>query len=320
MIVQPGNSIAGQYVTVQVQALDQYSNIATSESRKVSLLVNGATRSDITLASGIGSTSIRLTKSGLVSLSLADNFATGLQVSSTSTFTYAPASPAKFVLPTATSGTVDAPIIIPVECQDTYGNVVTTYSGSARVVAFGSAIVANSGSVTFSLGVASTSVTYTLPAVVSLGLVDSAATGLDVSSANTATFAPGATVKFIILSPPSGATVDNAVTITLQALDQFGNVATAESRAVTLDATNSVTGVGLVTFVSGVGLKSIRDHVAEASLLTLIDSQGTHADVSSNRSISFASGMFCNKLFPHLTCLRNPSILRHCASSCSDGR
>jgi hypothetical protein len=93
----------------------------------------------------------------------------------------------------------------------------------------------------------------------------------------------------VILDPTDG-TVDNPITVTVQAQDQFSNVVTSYGQNVTLNADGSSTGEGVVTIVSGEGTKDISDTVAETVNLTLTDSETTGLDVSSTQDVIFGVG------------------------------
>jgi hypothetical protein len=98
VIVQPADSTVGQFVRVDIEARDQFGNVATSENRDVTLRVNGVQFLFVDMASGLGFFSVRLTVSGPVALALVDTEATGLVVTSTSSFTYSPGVYSAFVL------------------------------------------------------------------------------------------------------------------------------------------------------------------------------------------------------------------------------
>jgi len=99
----------------------------------------------------------------------------------------------------------------------------------------------------------------------------------------------GTTTRFVILDPADG-TVDTPISVTVQAQDQFGNVVTTEGRDVTLTASGSASGDGVVNIVNGVGTLAISNTVPETVTLALTDTQGTTLDVSSTQSVVFGTG------------------------------
>jgi hypothetical protein len=125
---------------------------------------------------------------------------------------------------------------------------------------------------------------------VTLTLTDSQGTGLDVSSTQDVVFGVGGATQFVILDPADG-TVDAAITVTVQAQDQFGNLVPTEQRDVTLTASGSATGAGLVDLVDGVGSLALSNTEPETVTLTLTDTQGTGLDVSSTQDVVFDPGV-----------------------------
>jgi len=105
-------------------------------------------------------------------------------------------------------------------------------------------------------------------------------------------FGPGAATRFVIVNPTDG-TVGTPVPVTVQALDQFNNLATGESRDVTLLATGSATVAsgGLVNIAAGSGTVNVDDTVAETVTLTLSDTQSTGLNVSSQEDVIFAAAL-----------------------------
>lgn len=102
---------------------------------------------------------------------------------------------------------------------------------------------------------------------------------------------PIVATRFVILDPPTSATVDAAVTITVQAQDDSGNIDTSNTQSVTLSTTGSATGGGVVTMVNGVGTKNISNIVAQTITLSLVDTAGTGLNVSSSKNLTFAPGV-----------------------------
>lgn len=99
---------------------------------------------------------------------------------------------------------------------------------------------------------------------------------------------PAVAVKFVILQP-SDSTVGTPVTVTVEARKQNNQVDTSYQNDVTLVASGSATGGGLVDIVNGVGTREINDSVAETVTLSLSDTQSTGLDVGSTREVTFSS-------------------------------
>jgi hypothetical protein len=95
------------------------------------------------------------------------------------------------------------------------------------------------------------------------------------------------------LQPQSSTSADTSVTVTVHALDQYGNIATGENRDVNLLADKSsvfVSGSNRVNIVAGVGTIEITDRVAESVNLALQDAFSTGVDCSSVQSVLFVPG------------------------------
>lgn len=99
---------------------------------------------------------------------------------------------------------------------------------------------------------------------------------------------PDGAVKFVILKP-SDSTVGTPVTITIESQKSNNQVDESYQNDVTLVASGSATGGGLVDIVNGVGTIVINDLVAETVTLSLVDSQSTGLDVSSTQMVAFAA-------------------------------
>src|SRR5207247_102392 len=117
----------------------------------------------------------------------------------------------------------------------------------------------------------------------------SQSTGLTVTSTQNVVFAYGAATQFVIINPTDG-TVDAAITVTVKAEDEYGNVVTNYSQDVTLATDGAATGGGVVDIVNGIGTKDISDHTAQTVNLSLSDSQSTGLTVTSTQNVVFGYG------------------------------
>jgi len=96
--------------------------------------------------------------------------------------------------------------------------------------------------------------------------------------------------KIVIKSVSStSVTVGSNITVTLELQDDFGNKISA-APSVTLVATGSVTGDGVVALVAGTKNVTITDTVAESVTLSLLDSSSTGYDVSDTQVVAFTYG------------------------------
>jgi len=104
------------------------------------------------------------------------------------------------------------------------------------------------------------------------------------------TINPDSATKFVIIDPTDG-TVDAAITVTVEAQDQFGNKDTTYALDVTLVTDGSATGAGVVTIAAGTGSLPISDQVAETVNLSLTDHVPTGLDCTSTQDVVFAPGV-----------------------------
>jgi hypothetical protein len=98
--------------------------------------------------------------------------------------------------------------------------------------------------------------------------------------------------KFVISIPSTDVTIDSALIVTVQATDNSGTVNTAENRDVTLLASGSASGAGVVDVVGGSGTVLIRDRTVETVTLSLSDSATTGLDVTATATANFRSVSF----------------------------
>ena len=97
---------------------------------------------------------------------------------------------------------------------------------------------------------------------------------------------PTGAVKFVILDP-NDSIIGVPVSVTIQAQKSNNKVDTNYQDNVTLVASGSATGGGLVEIVNGTGVIEINDNVAEAVTLSLSDTEETGLDVSSTQDVIF---------------------------------
>jgi urease beta subunit len=288
VILDPADGVIESPITVTVQAQDQYGNLVPSENRDVTLVASGSATGGglVNIQNGVGTRNITDAVPETVTLSLSDTESTGLNVSSTQTVVFAAGTATRFVIQDPADGTVDAPILVAVRALDQFGNVATGENRGVTLQASGSAF---GGFVNITNGVGTVLIDDQVAETVTLSLLDTELTGLDVSSTQTVVFAPGAVTKYVILEPPDGM-INDPIPVTVQAQDQYGNLVTGENRDVTLVASGSATGDGLVNITNGVGTRSITDAVPETVTLSLSDTQGTGLNVSSTQTVVFAAG------------------------------
>jgi phosphotransferase system IIA component len=248
----------------------------------------------VSVVEGVGAKLVYDEVAETVQLSLVDIQGTGLDVSSTQDVVFAVGAVARYVILDPTDGPVGTPITVTVQAQDQWGNVATGENRDVTLVTSGSAT--GGGLVNIQNGVGTRSINDAVPETVTLSLSDTQGTGLDVSSIQDVVFGAGAATRFVIDDPADG-TVDAPITVTVRALDGFGNLATGENRGVTLVASGSAIG-GFVNITSGMGSVNVTDQVAQTVTLSLSDTQGTGLDVSSTQTVVFAAGAAIGNTIP----------------------
>src|SRR5947199_374647 len=200
----------------------------------------------------------------------------------------------KFVILNPADGTVDAPVIVTVQLQDQFGNLVSSGPDKDKDVTLNTSGAATGGGVVDIVnGVGTKSISDQVAQTVNLSLSDSQTTGFNVSSVQDVIFGHGAATKVVILNPADG-TDDAPITVTVQLQDQFGNVVSSgldKDKDVTIYTRCLHDALPILDIVNGVGTKSISDQVAQTVNLSLSDSQSTGFNVSSVQDVIFAHGL-----------------------------
>ena len=174
-------------IVIYFQALDQYGNIAKSQSQGVSVVLNSLAPQLVAISAGIGSYVFSRTTPQTIALSLVDTQTTGLSVSSTSSVTILPGLAKSFVLPSPVTVTAGDAVSVTIAALDQYANIATAKNTYISLVTDQS----QTFNVSISAGTGTQQITTNLSILVHLSLVDTAATGLNVSSKTTINFLPG---------------------------------------------------------------------------------------------------------------------------------
>jgi len=234
----PSSIVLGGTIAPQVTVYDQFGQVFTD-----TLSVTIAFDTNPTGASLTGTTTVS-TSGGVASYSLGvDTIGTGYTLSATSgslsvisdAFNVtSPADPAtKFVILNPIDGTVDAPITVTVQAQNSSNAVVTTYQDDVTLVASGSAT--GEGLVSIVNGQGILQLSDTVAETVVLTLQDSQSTGLNVSSTQDVVFGVGAATDVQFVVEPIDVQVDAAMqTIIVTVLDQYGNLRSDTGLSVTV--------------------------------------------------------------------------------------
>jgi hypothetical protein len=297
VITNPTDGTVDAAIVVTVQLLDANNNRVTtglSKDTDVTLTTDGVALGAgvVDIADGVGTISISDHTAQTVNLGLSDSSSTLLDVTSTQDVIFAHGVAAKYTIINPTDGTVDAAINVTVQLQDQYGNLVSTGANKdddVDLVASGAATGA--GTVNISNGTGLLPITDHTAQTVTLTLTNPVA-AVNIASTEDVIFAHGAATKYVITDPTDG-TVDAAITVTVQLLDQYNNRVTSgplTDNDVTLTTNGNATGAGVVSITTGVGALDISDHTAETVDLGLTD-MGTGLNVGSTQNVIFAPGV-----------------------------
>src|SRR5207249_4135071 len=248
----------------------------------------------VDIVNGVGTKSISDQVAQTVNLSLSDSQSTGFNVSSVQDVIFADRKRVVYGILNPADGTVDAPVIVTVQLQDQFGNLVSSGQDKDKDVTLNTSGAATGGGVVDIVnGVGTKSLSDQVAQTVNLSLSDSQRTAFNVSSVQDVIFAHGVATKYVIMDRSDGA-VDVPVIVTVQLQDQFGNRVSSgpdKEKDVTFKTSGSATGGGVVNRVNGVGTKSLSDQVPETVNLSLSDSQITGFDVSSVQDVIFGTGV-----------------------------
>ena len=230
----PANVTAGtvQVPNVQVQAQDQYGNVATTATGTVTLSASPS----VTVTSGTRALSSGVATFGSLNIQTAGTYTltaslSGLTSATSGSFTVSPNVPYQLVFGTQPTNIVAGQLITPsptVSIEDHFGNLETS-DNTDTVTLAGSLAAGSTATETASGGVATfNNVTIDVVGNVTHTLSATSATTPSLKSATSASFtvSPGAPASLAIVQPQLGGQVNtgNSIgTFYLEQYDQFGN-------------------------------------------------------------------------------------------------
>ena len=282
VVLDPADSTVGTATTVTVQAQRADNTVDTNYQSDVTLAASGSATGGglVSIANGVGTRSVNDTVAETVTLSLTDSQGTGLDVTSTQQVNFTNPVPTTTAISPSAKQVGSAGFSMTVTGTNFVTNSVGRFNGSDRVTTFTS-------STQLSLQVLTSDLTATGTFPVT---VFNAAPGGGTSNSQLFSVTdgppPGA-AKFVILDP-TDSNAGTAVTVTVQAQRSDNTVDTDFQADVTLAASGSATGEGLVDIVNGQGTRQVNDTAAETVTLSLSDTEGTGLDVSSTQQVAFA--------------------------------
>src|SRR5438046_2808619 len=139
VILNPADGTVDAPITVTVQLQDQFGNVVSSgldKDKDVTLNTTGSATGGglVDIVNGVGTKSLSDQVAQTVNLSLSDSQGTTFNVSSVQDVVFAHGAATKFVILNPADGTVDAPVIVTVELQDQFGNLVSSGPDSGKDV------------------------------------------------------------------------------------------------------------------------------------------------------------------------------------------
>ncbi len=285
----PATATAGMSVTVSVTALDAFGNVATGYAGTVHFTSSDGQATlpaDATLTAGRGSFSVTLDTAGAQTVSATDTAATGV-TGSTST-SVSPAAATHFRVSAPATATAGVAFTVAVTALDAFGNVATGYAGTVHFTSSdGQATLP--ADATLAAGTGSFSVTLDTAGAQTVSATDTANGSL--AASGTVAVSPAAATHFRV-SAPATATAGMSVTVSVTALDAFGNVATGYAGTVHFTSSDGqATLPADATLTAGRGSFSVTLDTAGAQTVSATDTAATGVTGSTSTSVSPAAAV-----------------------------
>jgi hypothetical protein len=245
-LVIAGGNTAGVAHIVTVAALDANGTVVTGYSGTVhfsSSDVLAGLPSDYTFQpsdNGQHTFSVTLYKAGMQSITATDT--SNSTISGSAAIKIGPAAASSFVLSAPVSTTAGQPVSVAITAYDAFGNVATGYTGTVH---FSSSDAlaglpsdytfqpSDNGQHTFSV---------TLDRAGSQSVTATDASNNTITGSAAVSVSPAAATNFSI-SAPSATIAGNAVTVTVTALDAYGNVASGYTGTVHFNSSDALAGL-----------------------------------------------------------------------------
>ena len=275
LVLSSSSAVVGQGINVRVTAYLQNGSVSTGESRQVIVLLTGPGGNlasyPASLSNGVGTVngvSSQLAGSAVLSLSGSD-YASSVFTGATASVTFTAGAASSYSYSAvSTSNSVGSPLILVVNTFDPFGNLATIDSRNCQVSMTASISAtpitcspSGCSTLIISGGIGNLSVGSTLVQQVTISVTCGSLSGS--SRSVTFTFTPGfvAYVKFMEQRVLVAQLVGSSVTITVNLVDVFGNVASStQSGAISPSVTVSSSSCGLATSIptsQGTGSGSI---------------------------------------------------------------
>ncbi len=285
VIIEPADCNVGDSCSIEVQAQDAVGNLVDTYESNVTLWYTGTHSAiggfgEVDIVSGSAIVQVIDSVSETVNLILKDPQGTITNVEDTSTITFRPITPAKYVILEPTDTLVGNPATIEVQIQDSLGNMIQE-SGSITLLTGASSVELTSGSpppitVNIVSGRGVVTITDYKAETAPLTLTNASVTSLDYSSSKDIKFTGKSAVLIKVVQPaPAEVRSVNDTPIVVQALDEYGNIDLSISGSVELGLSGAafgVAGAGVckpLVLVGGVGSCSIGDRTAETVAISI---------------------------------------------------
>lgn len=209
---------------------------AKPESKSSDPVKNPQGPSRLDLKGGIGSIDLTQFKSGVIQLRVSPVGSQELECPQGVTLNVKPAEAQKIKLSGPAESIAGQPCVFHLEAVDKYGNCDSSFMGSITLSASGSA--QGGGVVRFKSGRAQLTISNKVAERYEIKMVDSEKSGLDTSARHTCVVKAGPAAKFVLASPQE-VVAGQSATVTVKAVDAFGNVATDFSGPVMLEVNSN---------------------------------------------------------------------------------
>ena len=268
----PSTATAGTAFNITVTALDQYGNTATGYAGTVKFSsTDGAAvlPTNSMLTNGVGTFSVTLKTDGNQTVTATDTITSSI-TGTTSTIAVSPSTATHLsVLPSTFSATAGAAISVTVTALDAYGNTATGYTGTVAITSSDTAATLPPSN-TLTSGVGSFSVTLKTAGLQTVTATDTVTSTITGTSNSITVNSSAATT--LTVSAPSTAIVGTPISVTVKALDAYGNTATGYTGTVKFTSTDSAAVLPANSaLTNGVGTFSVTLNTVGSQTVTATD-------------------------------------------------
>ena len=291
VVSAPAATTAGSQLSFGVIPEDAFGNPATGYSGILHFSTGDQqgsfTTNNVTVSSGIGNFFAMLKTAGIQTLTVADTVHTG--ITGSALVTVAAAAASHFAVTAgATATTAGNPIAISVTALDSFGNVVTGYSGTMRFSSSDSQALLPSNA-TLSSGAG-----FFAAVLIKAGNQTITATDVtfgNISGTCSAVAVSAAAFTHFAITTPASVTAGQAFSVGVVAVDSLGNILTNYHGTVHFSSSDAVAGLPLdSTLTNGAALLSATFKTSGSQTLTASDA-AAGINVSAAVIVSAASAI-----------------------------